>query len=63
VPVIALCGFAAYFINVLLGAMGVSVFLTDIGEMLTLLVSAMFFVIFILQRESAVSQGNQSNNQ
>ena len=44
--------FAAYFLNVFLGAVTNSPILGDIPEMLVLVVSTLFFVIAILKREA-----------
>ncbi len=49
---IAVILFAAYFLNVLLGAVTSSPLIGDIPEMLVLLVSTLFFVVAILKREA-----------
>ena len=49
---IAVFMFAAYFLNVLLGAVTSSPILGDIPEMLVLVVSTLFFVVAILKREA-----------
>jgi len=49
--ILALVCFIAFFSNVALGAAGMGVVLGDVGEMLTLFVSAVLFVIGILLRE------------
>ena len=48
--------FSAYFLNVSMGAFGGGVFLGDVHEMLLLAVSALFFVVAILLRETAAKQ-------
>jgi len=53
---IAVVLFAAYFLNVFLGAVTGSPILGDISEMLTLVVSALFFVVAILKREAAAKR-------
>ncbi len=53
---IGACGiFAIFFANVVTGAMGGPVFLSDIGEMLTLLAASIIFVIALLYRERIAS--------
>ncbi len=49
----ALILFIAYFSNVAMGAMGAGAVLGDVGEMLTLLASAVLFVVGVLAREAA----------
>ncbi len=49
---IAVVLFAAYFLNVFVGAVTRSPVLGDIPEMLMLAVSTLFFVIAILKRET-----------
>jgi len=56
---IAVFMFAAYFLNVLLGAVTGSPILGDIPEMLVLVVSTLFFVVAILKRE-AEAEGQAS---
>lgn len=48
--------FAIYFLNVLLGSQGISTYLSDIQEMLTLLAAVIFFVLAILKREAAAKE-------
>lgn len=48
----ALICFIVYFSNVAMGAAGAGIFLGDISEMLMLFVSAVLFVIGVLQREA-----------
>lgn len=50
---IAAIGFTVFFTNVALGAARAGVFLGDVAEMLALFVSALFFVVGVLQREAA----------
>ncbi len=49
--------FLAFFGNVTLGASGSGVILGDVAEMLTLLASAVLFVIGVLAREAAAADG------
>lgn len=49
---IAVILFAAYFLNVFLGAVTSSPVLGDIPEMLVLVASTLFFVVAILKREA-----------
>lgn len=49
---VSLFVFAVYFSNVAFGAFADSVFLSDVGEMLVLLVASIFFVVAILQKEA-----------
>lgn len=44
--------FVTMFVNVVLGTLGLSVFLTDVQEMLVLLLATVFFVVDILKREA-----------
>lgn len=44
--------FATMFVNVVFGTLGMSVFLTDVQEMLVLLLATVFFVVDILKREA-----------
>jgi len=52
--------FAVYFLNVLLGAMRIGVFMNDVKEMLTLFGACIFFVIAIciLERQ----ENDRTNN-
>jgi ABC-type nickel/cobalt efflux system permease component RcnA len=45
--------FAVFFLNVLIGSMGLTPYLEVVSEMLTLLAAAVFFVLEILRREAA----------
>ncbi|NCF83411.1 MAG: hypothetical protein GWP74_17545 [Proteobacteria bacterium] len=47
--------FSVYFANVITGAAGMDVFLSDIGEMLTLFVACIAFVITTLYLERAAN--------
>lgn len=52
--------FLIFFLNVALGAMGASVFLTDVGEAVVLFVAVIFFVVAILISEArAKAAGKQ----
>lgn len=55
--VAALIVFVGFFGNVAAGAAGVGIYLGDVAEMLTLLVSAVLFVIGVLMREAAARNG------
>lgn len=48
--------FSIYFLNVSMGAFGAGTFLGDVQEMLLLAVSALVFVVAILQREAAAKE-------
>ena len=50
--------FAILAVNVGIGSAGGQVFLGDIGEMLVLFASSIFFVVAILQREAARKDKN-----
>jgi len=50
--------FVILAVNVGIGSMGGTVFLGDIGEMLVLFASTIFFVVAILQREAARKNKN-----
>jgi len=54
--------FSAYFLNVSMGAFGGGTFLGDVSEMLLLVVSVLFFVVAILQRETAAKKDRESKN-
>ncbi|MEM8958946.1 MAG: hypothetical protein AAGC86_14175 [Pseudomonadota bacterium] len=56
--VIAIVLFAIYFSNVALGAFGGTVFLGDVGEMLTLFAASIAFVVAILRREDAARRND-----
>lgn len=49
--------FAVFVTNIVIGASGGQVFLSDVGEMLTLFLACAFFVIAVLQREYARAAG------
>lgn len=51
--------FAAYFGNVFLGAFGGGPILSEIGEMLLMTASALFFVAAILKREAAAQAADK----
>ena len=55
---IAIVLFAIYFGNVALGAFGGTVFLGDIGEMLTLFAASIAFVVAILNRADAARRND-----
>jgi hypothetical protein len=50
--------FVILAVNVGIGSSGGKVFLGDVGEMLVLFASAIFFVVAILQREAARKNKN-----
>jgi hypothetical protein len=50
--VLAILSFAAFTANVALGASGVAVPLSDVGEMLVLLAASTFFVVAVLKKEA-----------
>lgn len=56
---IATALFAAYFLNVFLGAVTNGPVLNDILEMLVLAASTLFFVVAILKKEAAVQDSKQ----
>lgn len=58
--VLSLILFGIFGLNVAMGAIGSGVFLSDVGEMLLLLSSTVFFVIGILKKE-ADAQSQQKN--
>lgn len=43
--------FAIFVANVVIGAMGASVFLSDVAEMLILFLASVLFVVAVLRRE------------
>ncbi len=51
--------FATMFANVVFGTLGMSVFLTDVQEMLILLLATVFFVVDILKREARAKNDAQ----
>ncbi len=63
--------FAVFVANVVVGAAGGSVFLSDVSEMLTLFLACVLFVIAVLGRERsalpaadpAETQSNEGGNQ
>ncbi|MCP4010128.1 MAG: hypothetical protein GY726_11515 [Proteobacteria bacterium] len=58
--------FVLYFANVSLGAYTGNAVLGDVGEMITLLVATIFFVVAIVkketERDSKSGKGNHSTN-
>jgi hypothetical protein len=56
--------FFAFFSNVVAGAAGVGVFLSDVGEMLTLFAACVCFVIaFLAYERAATDTQSQSENE
>ncbi len=56
--------FLVYFSNVVAGAAGLGVFLSDVGEMLTLLAACICFVVAFLAYERAANDTqSQSENE
>ena len=51
--------FATMLANVVFGTLGMSVFLTDVQEMLVLLLATVFFVVDILKREARAKNDAQ----
>lgn len=51
--------FATMFANVVFGTLGMSIFLTDVQEMLVLLLATVFFVVDILKREARAKNDAQ----
>ena len=51
--------FLVFFSNVVAGAAGAGVFLTDVQEMLTLLVACIFFVLAMLAHERAATRATE----
>lgn len=47
--------FLVFFSNVVAGATGIGVFLSDVGEMLTLLAACICFVLAMLAHERSVT--------
>ncbi len=56
---VALLCFVLFFGNVMLGAARIGAPLGDVGEMVLLLVSTIFFVVGVLLRETAVRRREQ----
>jgi len=57
IPVLATCVvFFVFFANVVAGAAGIGVFLTDVGEMLTLFAACICFVVAMLAHERAARE-------
>jgi membrane protein implicated in regulation of membrane protease activity len=52
--------FAVFLTNVVVGAAGGSVYLTDVTEMLTLFLACVLFVVAVLWRESSVRSDRDS---
>lgn len=55
---IAAAFFAVFLANVVIGSMGLPVFLTDVQEMLVLWAATIAFVVAILQREARETARN-----
>ena len=56
IPVLATCVvFFVFFSNVVAGAAGIGVFLSDVGEMLTLFAACVCFVVAMLAYERSVT--------
>ncbi len=53
----ALALFAIFSVNVVMGSLSGSAFLTDVGEMLLLLAASIAFVVAILGKEAAARNG------
>ena len=51
--------FVTMFANVVFGTLGMSIFLTDVQEMLVLLLATIFFVVDILKREARAKNDAQ----
>lgn len=51
--------FVTMFANVVFGTLGMSIFLTDVQEMLVLLLATVFFVVDILKREARAKNATQ----
>ena len=51
--------FLVFFSNVVAGAAGVGVFLSDVQEMLTLLTACIFFVLAMLAHERAATRATE----
>ncbi len=47
--------FAIFVANVIIGAAGATVFLSDVAEMLTLFVASVLFVVAVLRRERSAT--------
>lgn len=59
----ALVVFLVFFTNVLLGSAGLTSFLSDVGEAVTLFVAVLFFAIGILLAEAEQKGASQAENQ
>ena len=55
VLLLALCIFAIFVANIAMGATTGAGFLSDVGEMITLLIASICFVIVVLGREQQAS--------
>lgn len=53
--------FLAFVSNVVLGATGSGVVLSDVGEMLVLFAASVAFTVAILKREAKVKKGQQDS--
>ena len=62
--IIAAVIFAAYVLNVVLGALANAAVLTDVGEMITLFAAPIAFTVAILKRETAEqrARSQEENN-
>ena len=54
----AIIMFSIFAVNVGLGSMGATTFLSDVGELLVLLATAVLFVVAILRSEAAAKKGD-----
>lgn len=52
----AIIMFSIFAVNVGLGSMGATTFLSDVGELLVLLATAVLFVVAILRSEAAAKK-------
>ncbi|MEM9049269.1 MAG: hypothetical protein AAGC92_11185 [Pseudomonadota bacterium] len=59
--IIAAALFAVFVVNLVLGAFGGTPFLSDVGEMLLLLATVLFFVILVLQREAQSKKNDKTH--
>ena len=53
--------FSVFVANVALGAFGASQFLGDVGEMLTLFMASLAFVVVILKREASAKRNEDTH--
>jgi hypothetical protein len=54
--------FAVYFLNVFSSAYGWGTYLTEVSELIVLVISVLFFVAGILKREAAAKKSNEKTN-